>query len=154
LLDFVNPTCYTGVDIDRSVLQVAASKRPDARFIHVDELDRCEQQFDTIVSIATIGLVPDQEKLLRTMAGLLAPSGRIVLTSPHPRANTLHKIAGRLRLVGNDFGYASSRQLPDRSGMGALASRCGLELIFVSSFMFGLNQLFVLGVATPEPRPT
>lgn len=136
---------YTGVDTSAAALAEARRRFPQHRFFTPDALPSLDRRFDTIVCLAVIGLLPDQAGFMRDMARLLGPNGRLVLTTPHPAVNWLHKLGGRLGLVGNDFGYETRRQLPDRRGLEALAQQAGLRLLGYRRFMLGANQLAVIG---------
>jgi SAM-dependent methyltransferase len=49
---------------------------------HLDELGSDLGQFDQVLCFETIEHIPDDEKLVRDLAGLLKPGGRILVTTP------------------------------------------------------------------------
>ena len=143
--EYLECTSYTGIDASSVALETARYRYPQHTFLPPEGLATLPSHFDTVISLAVIGLLPDQTGFLRELARLLAPGGRIVLTTPHPAVNWIHKLGGRLRLVGNDFGYARNEQLPDRTGLESLAAFAGLRLLHYRRFMLGANQLAVIG---------
>lgn len=143
--EYLDCASYTGIDSSPEALAAARRKYPQHRFISPDEIEALEPRFDRIISLAVIGLLPDQPGFMREMARLLAPGGRIVLTTPHPAINRVHKLGGRLGLVGSDFGYERDEQLPDRAALERLAAGAGLRLLDYRRFMLGANQLAVIG---------
>ncbi|TDM31881.1 class I SAM-dependent methyltransferase, partial [Macrococcoides canis] len=54
-------------------------------FNHLDRIEELAgQSFDLVVCVQVMGFANEPAEVLRAMAGLLAPSGRIVLQTPSP----------------------------------------------------------------------
>lgn len=156
LSDFCDPSRYLGVDIDRKSLADARARHAQCRF--VDEAPSASQKFDTIVALAAIERSADRASLLALFSRLLAPHGRIVLTTPHPSLEWAHTLGARIGLFNSEVS-AQHEELIDLRHMRALAASAGLVVRQYERFLFGANQLFVLGHAgsgleiEAEPRP-
>jgi SAM-dependent methyltransferase len=133
---------YTGVDVDKAALAQARQKYPYLRFYDTDEFRDKDEHFDSIACTAVIALVDDKLEFLRIMKRRLNDGGKILITTPHPRVNWVHRVGVNAGFMKDD-GYAQRKQL-GKHMIANLASRAGLRLRESHSFMFGMNQLFVL----------
>jgi 2-polyprenyl-3-methyl-5-hydroxy-6-metoxy-1,4-benzoquinol methylase len=134
---------YVGLDIAENGLARARAAHPGVRF--VAELGP-EEKFETVAALAMIEHVPDPAALLARFAALLAPGGRIVLTTPHPRMEWAHTVGARLRVFSSEA-HDEHEELLDRPRMQVLAEAAGLRIELYKRFLFGANQLFVLAPA-------
>lgn len=145
LTRFVGPERYLGIDLDRGSIEQARRLHPQHRFLTLDEFafhDPAEL-FDTIVGLAVIEHVPDPKAWLEEMARRLAPGGRMVLTTPHPRLEWAHAVGARVGL----FSRAASEEhnvLIDHKLMRRFAGDTGLRINAFKRFLCGANQLFIL----------
>jgi 2-polyprenyl-3-methyl-5-hydroxy-6-metoxy-1,4-benzoquinol methylase len=134
------PDAYLGVDINESSLELARDAHPDFEFdTKVSEHER----FDTIAALALIEHVSDPADLLGQWAGMLAPGGAVVLTTPHPSFEWAHTVGANLRIFSN-HAHEEHEELLDRERLRQLADPLGLEIETYRRFLFGANQLFVL----------
>ena len=149
LTRYISPDRYLGIDLDRDSVAEAREKNPSYRFMTLDEFaahdadDPHVGRFDTIVGLAVIEHVPDPKAWLDEMKRRLAPGGRMVLTTPHPRLEWAHTVGARLGL----FSRAASEEhnvLIDQKLMGRFAGDTGLRVAEFKRFLYGANQLFVL----------
>jgi 2-polyprenyl-3-methyl-5-hydroxy-6-metoxy-1,4-benzoquinol methylase len=153
LLAFCDAENYVGLDIAEAGLERARAKHPGVRFVSAIEPG---EKFDTIAALAMIEHVPNPGGLLEQWAGMLAPGGRIVLTTPHPRMEWAHTVGAKLKVFSSEA-HDEHEDLLDRPKMAELAAKAGLRILVYKRFLFGANQLFVLAPvkvdADAEPQP-
>lgn len=145
LTRYVSADRYLGVDLDRGSVEDARREHPTYRFMTLDDFASHDptEQFDTIVGLAVIEHVPDPKAWLAEMKRRLAPGGRMVLTTPHPRLEWAHTVGARLGL----FSRAASEEhnvLIDQKLMKRFAGDTGLRVGEFKRFLYGANQLFIL----------
>ena len=140
LASHCDPATYVGFDVDPDALALARAAHPAHSF--VNEMP-AGGSFDTVVALAVIEHVPDPPAFLRGLARLLAPGGRIVLTTPHPSLRWAHELGARLRIFSAEAAEEHEALL-DRRSVEAAAGEAGLLLREARRFLFGANQLFVL----------
>lgn len=145
LTRYVTPERYLGVDLDQGSIDQARRRNPGYRFKTLAEFGSHDpsEQFDSIVGLAVIEHVPDPKAWLAEMTRRLAPGGRMVLTTPHPRLEWAHTVGARLGL----FSRAASEEhnvLIDHKLMGRFAGDTGLKVKEFKRFLCGANQLFIL----------
>jgi ubiquinone/menaquinone biosynthesis C-methylase UbiE len=137
-----------GVDVAEAALRRARSRHPDVEFelVSVDgSLPFADNQFDLVWSSEVIEHVADTARWLSEVRRVLAPGGRLLLTTPNhsrlslalhgierysePLGDHLHLYSGRsLRGVLNEFGFSpvdvrSAGRLPLRPLLLARAVR-------------------------------
>ena len=140
LLAYCESEKYVGLDIAEAGLSRAREKHPGVRFVSAVEPD---EKFDTVAALAMIEHVPNPGGLLAQWAGMLAPDGRIVLTTPHPRMEWAHTVGAKLRMFSSEA-HDEHEDLLDRPKMAQLAEKAGLRIVVYKRFLLGANQLFVL----------
>ncbi len=150
LCDLVPAGQFVGLDADAAALAEARRLHPGHVFQTVEALGE-GSGFDTIIAMAVIGYIPDLEGLFASFAERLNQGGRIVVTSPTPQANALHRIGARLGVFGSDT-YQSAAALPDRPRIEQAARSAGLRLVHYGRFMLGLNQIAVFEARAPDGK--
>lgn len=140
LSGFAEPGSYYGVDRDSESIDLARKLHPAATF---DSVLPAAGSFDTITGLAVIEHLKDPKSVLLSLSKLLAADGSIVLTTPHPQSDYIHK-------AGAAFGLFSAIALEEHetlfnlTTMQKLAGECSLRVVHFNRFLFGINQLFVL----------
>jgi hypothetical protein len=81
----------------------------------------------------------------------MLPSGRIVLTTPHPSFEWVHTLGARLGLFSQEA-HEDHEHLIDAAGIAELAGRMSLRVVKAKRFLLGANQLFVLARAESRPE--
>lgn len=142
----VDPIRYIGVDRDAESIGIARKKFPAHRFLTLAEFSALapQSQFDHIVSLAVIEHVDDSQQWLVWLRTLLKPGGGVILTTPHPSVRWLHEFGARIGLFSRE-GAREHRKLIDRRRMTQLAEASGFRIRVFRRFLFGCNQLFILG---------
>jgi 2-polyprenyl-3-methyl-5-hydroxy-6-metoxy-1,4-benzoquinol methylase len=144
LADICSDKAYMGVDIDEESIRIATGKHPGLTFsteLPGDEL------FDIIVMLAVIEHIKEPVELLEKISSLLKPDGKILLTTPRPCVERIHRFGSRIGLFSNEA-CQEHETLFDRAGMNNILEKTGLTLLHYKCFLFGANQLFVVGHKT------
>lgn len=140
---------YVGLDIDEPSLAEARRRFPEVPFLRELEPSMGELQalgpFDTIVGLAVIEHLPEPARVLERLRTLLSPTGQIVLTTPHPLFEVVHRAGATLGLFSREA-KEEHEQLLDRQALEAMAAQAGLFLACYRRFLFGANQLALLRV--------
>jgi 2-polyprenyl-3-methyl-5-hydroxy-6-metoxy-1,4-benzoquinol methylase len=142
LAQLCNPHCYVGYDLDERKLAVARRHFPHHRFQPALPEG---QRFDVVVALAFIEHV-NPEHYLKQFVDLLLPSGRIVLTTPHPSFEWVHTAGARLGLFSQEA-HEDHEHLIDDAAITELAERLSLRVVNKKRFLLGANQRFVLARA-------
>jgi 2-polyprenyl-3-methyl-5-hydroxy-6-metoxy-1,4-benzoquinol methylase len=134
------PKGYLGFDQDSAVLELARRSYPEHRFTSTMPKG---QHFDTIVALALLEHLDDPGAALREWQQQLAPGGRIVATTPHPRGDRLHRTGARLGLFSQSAAEEHTALL-DRRSLAALGGGASLRITHYRRFLLGMNQVVVL----------
>ena len=101
------------------------------------------RQFDAICALAVLEHIPATEPVAFMTAchTHLRPGGRLIITVPHPRVDTIMAVMTRLKLahgmsLEEHYGFESSTT-------PHIAAKGGLSLLVHKKFQLGLNNLFV-----------
>ena len=139
-------TTYFGIDCDEECIKVARGKfpSPDNRFIHakIDDISLIKK-FDNIVMLAFIEHVDNPVEVLKFLKNSLTEKGKIIITTPGPTAEFIHKIGSRFGLFDKEAGE-EHKKIFDEKDLRQLAQDAGLKIIYYKTFEFGLNHLVVM----------
>jgi SAM-dependent methyltransferase len=140
LARYVPATHYLGVDRDEKVLELARTEYPSHRF--ASYLPGGEV-FATVVALAVIEHVEDAKCALSEWTKYLMPAGRLLLTTPHPRGEKIHRLGAVVGLFSRHAADEHTRLL-DRQAITAVASAVNLRIVRYQGFLAGFNQLVLL----------
>ena len=94
----------TGIDISSEMAKIAAAKFPEATVICGDvEETQFDKTFDAIMVYNAFPHFPDPENLIRVLAGLVKPGGRLSVAHGMSRQQLLQHHAGRASKVSIDL---------------------------------------------------
>ncbi|MBI1806067.1 MAG: class I SAM-dependent methyltransferase [Ignavibacteria bacterium] len=136
---------YVGVDLLDNVLTVNRLRYQQYYFYHVNiENERIpvDGKFDVILMLAILEHLSHPAKTIATILPYLRPNGRLVLTTPHPYAEGIHRLGARLGIFSRDAAEEHTMFFDGRS-LRQLANQCGARLLTYHRFQFGLNQVAV-----------
>jgi len=137
---------YCGVELCAELVESAARRYPEHTFLCLDmDEDRIEieQRFDTVLMVAFIEHIYNQKHLFTEVLRHLKPDGRIVITTPTPLGDLVHRCGTRLGF----FSRAAEDQHPiifSKRRFQVFAAQFGLEIEKYRRFQSGCNQLVVL----------
>ena len=143
LADQVTAELYLGVEKDEETRSLAEMNYPEHSFLA--ELPPAEPIYDSVAALAVLEHLPDPLHFLRQLVSRLSndPQSRIILTTPHPWTDSMHKAGARIGLFSKEASL-EHQALLDYSSMNRIASECGLDIIHYRRFLLGANQLFIL----------
>jgi len=102
-----------------------------------------DASFDAVVMLATLEHIRDKEPLGQEFFRLLRPGGRVIVTVPSPRVDTIVAVLCRLGLA--DGMSIDEHHGFDPRGTPQLFGSHGFLLERRRGFQLGLNHLFVFG---------
>ncbi len=149
LVGFLPPEAmYVGLEVMPEVVELDRARFPGHEFIHCDIGEDwpaivTRRRFDHVALLAVLEHLTAPESVLARARDVLAPRGTIVLTTPHPRAHTPHRLGAAIGLFSADASD-EHEALYDRDGLETLARQAGLAVDHYETFQLGMNQLVVL----------
>jgi SAM-dependent methyltransferase len=147
LAAWVEPGRYFGVDRDPDALQQARRLFPLHQF---SAALPGSGTFDSIAALAVIEHLPAPEEWLAAMRRLLAPSGSLVITTPHPAFRRIHEAGARAGVFSREAA-AEHETLFGRAALLRLAAAAGFQMVLYRRFLLGANQLAIFEPAPQEP---
>ena len=140
---------YVGCDQWDEVLEENRRRHPRGRFLAWDVLAtdapeevRAASPFDAVLMLALLEHLADPAAALRRAAPLLAPGGRVVVTTPHPAGRRPLEAGAALGLLSRHAAEEHDALL-GRTELAAAGEAAGLVLAEYRRFLLGLNQLAV-----------
>jgi len=143
----VDSARYVGVDKDTTIVHVARTMYPHHTFYTMDEFYNVTNRatkFDTVASLAVLEHVENPLDFMLFLKSLLAENGKIVITTPHPRSEAIQSLGGKIGLFGS-HAHQEHKKLFDAQDAAELMNSTDIQIVTGKTFLFGMNQLFVLG---------
>jgi SAM-dependent methyltransferase len=136
---------YIGIEQDVNLISWLEENFPSRKFYQRD-LD-CEDldipgRFDTILMVALIEHLRNPERLLSQLPGYLKDEGKLVITTPTPFGDRIHRIGARLGFFSM-IAVRDHETIYTKTKLRSLLEKNGFALIHHRSFLIGGNQLFV-----------
>ena len=145
LAEICAPNDYIGVDIDGPSINIARLNNPRFRF---ETIMPEGERFDSIVLLAVIEHIKNPVEIFRQMRVMLNPDGWIVLTTPHPIADSIHYLGAKIGLFSS-LANEQHEKLIDLSRMNDIAAQADFNISKYERFLLGINQLFILKPVRP-----
>jgi SAM-dependent methyltransferase len=108
-----------------------------------------DASFDAVVLLATLEHIRDTAPLARECRRLLRPGGRVIITVPSPRVDTILAVLCRLRML--DGMSLEEHHGFDPRTAPQIFTQHGLVLEHWRRFQLGLNHLLVFRKPAPVP---
>jgi len=159
LLALLSPgQSYTGVDRNVGLVRTLQRTRPSCSFVAADleagVLPLQPERYDTVVMSAVIEHLMSPAGLLGSVGNLIADGGRLVITTPTPVGDIVHRLGARVGLFSREAVEEHARIYGKRS-LEALLSRHRFFIEHYETFELGLNQLCVASpVSSREGGPS
>jgi trans-aconitate methyltransferase len=136
---------YTGVDSRPDIVAILRRRHPQHTF-HERDLDRDELRlagrFGTIVMTAVIEHLAQPGRVLSQLCDYLEPAGRVLITTPTPLGDQIHRLGARLGLLSAEAMHDHKR-IYDQASLREVLTGGGLRLTHYRAFLLGGNQLAV-----------
>ena len=139
LASFAEENRYFGYDYDIQSIELARQSYPKHQFGTALPEGR---RFDTVVALALLEHLKNAADHLNEWRSLLAPGGRIVLTTPHKAFRRIHDVGAAIRMFSPDAAD-EHEEMFDRASLTALGKTCGMRLCHYERFLLWANQLAV-----------
>jgi 2-polyprenyl-3-methyl-5-hydroxy-6-metoxy-1,4-benzoquinol methylase len=146
VLEYIAPEqAYVGVDRDENIYQWLLKNHPEREFHQMNVAKQnlnLGRKFDTILMLAVIEHLTQPQKALRQASAHLNPGGKLLITTPSPLGDRIHRFGARFRLF-SPLAVKDHETIFTRESLQTLLSECGLRLEKYQQFLLGGNQLFI-----------
>jgi len=136
---------YLGVEGTPQFIKTLSNRYPAYQFIlrdlDQDELN-LERAFDTILLVAVIEHLEHPSHLLAQLPRYLKAGGRLVMTTPSPFGDKIHRVGARIRLFSK-AAMEEHETIFSYKMMVELLEPVGLVVEHYRRFLLGGNQLFI-----------
>jgi len=137
---------YVGVELHVDLVTWLRQTFPEHEF-HQRDIEReplalGEARFDTVLIVAVIEHLVRPAWVLTQVHGHLRPGGRLIVTTPTPLGEAIHRWGTHIGLFCEDA-VEDHKRFYDRQAMEVLLSTCGFHIADYRRFQLGANQLFV-----------
>ncbi len=150
IIDILEPEQgYVGVEGHPKIYARLMEQFPDRVFSYCDfEHDRLslDRRFDTILMLAVIEHLRNPENILCQLPAYLNSRGRLILTTPSPIGNIIHKTGSKIGIFSK-FAANDHHTIFTRASLEPILGKCGFEIIVYRRLLMAGNQLFV---CTPQ----
>jgi SAM-dependent methyltransferase len=137
---------YCGIEHTEERVERLRHQYPQHTFLQVDLDDEpisLAETFDTILLVAFVEHIYNQKHLFTQVLERLKPDGRIVITTPTPLGDRVHRVGAALGL----FAKSAEDHHPiifSKARLRVFAKRFDLRMEAYKTFALGCNQLVVL----------
>ena len=136
---------YYGVELNEVLIEELKIKYPQYRFycknVDKEELG-IDKKFDTILMIAVIEHLKNPDNILYQCINLLKKNGSLVMTTPTPLGDKIHKIGAKLGLTSKEA-VKEHYKIYSYEDMNKLLSSYKFKIQKCQKFELGMNQMFV-----------
>lgn len=136
---------YIGIENREEFVTWLRRRYPQHTFLQRDleqETIDLEHHFDTVIMGAIIEHLKRPGFLLRQIPGCLKPGGRLVITTPTPLGDKIHRLGARLGLFSMDA-VEEHQKIYDRGTLAGLLAQYDFSATHYQHFLLGGNQLLV-----------
>jgi 2-polyprenyl-3-methyl-5-hydroxy-6-metoxy-1,4-benzoquinol methylase len=137
---------YVGVDVVAKAVSFGQARYPQHTFYQCDvncaPLPLEGQQFDTILMMAVLEHLSAPREALRAVRLHLAPKGNLLLTTPSPLGDWVHRMGSRVKLFYPEH-VVKHVKIFGKRALHEWLTDCGYEVLAFHYFEGGINQLVV-----------
>ena len=140
---------YVGCDRNPDVLAAQRGRFPKRDFFEWDigrgaapTALQARAPFEAILLLAVLEHVAEPAAVLSRAAALLAPGGRVIVTTPHPLGRLPLEAGAALGLL-SPHAQGEHETLLGRAALEEAGRSAGVSLVLYRRFLLGLNQLAV-----------
>ncbi|MFV2043850.1 MAG: class I SAM-dependent methyltransferase [Anaerolineales bacterium] len=136
---------YIGIEGHPSIFRWLKENYEGNEFHQLDldrDVLRLDKQFDTILMLAIIEHLKMPHRVLSRLPQLLKPDGKVVITTPSPGGDMIHRIGARIGLFYMSAAQEHETIFTYQTLMERLEQN-GLRIDHYRRFLLGGNQLFV-----------
>jgi 2-polyprenyl-3-methyl-5-hydroxy-6-metoxy-1,4-benzoquinol methylase len=137
---------YVGIDYHPELVADLRRQFPQHAFYPCDvdhePLPVGEHRFDTVLMVAIIEHLANPGWVLDQVADHLRTEGRLVITTPTPLGERIHRVGARLGLF-HPHAAQEHKVAYDRQELEALLMEHGFAVVLYRTFELGGNQLVV-----------
>ena len=140
---------YVGCDRNTDVLDEQRRRFPSVNFFEWDFARTgapapvaSAGPFGAVLLLAVLEHVADHAAVLSRAATILAPSGRVIVTTPHPLGRLPLEVGAALGLL-SPHARDEHETLLGREALEEAGRSAGVSLVLYRRFLLGLNQLAV-----------
>lgn len=137
---------YVGVDVVADAVRLGQTRYPQHAFYQCDvnqaALPLGEQVFDTILMMAVLEHLSAPRETLCAVRPHLAPGGYLLLTTPSPLGDWVHRVGSRVRLFYPEH-VVQHVEIFGKRALCELLTDCGFEVVTFRYFEGAINQLVV-----------
>ena len=141
LAKYVGPTKYCGLDQDEQTINIARQLHPDHFFIN--SISQIQGLFDTLVLSAVVEHLAEPHQTISFLATFLKKDiqSKIIITTPHPRAEWVHNLGASLGLFSKHAAEENNILFTEETLIQLTPA--GLKMSLYKTFQFGFNQLAI-----------
>jgi len=151
LLPCVDPSSiYVGIDLNEKNISDLKQKFPQYDFLKINvenglnlNLFKKIDIFDTITMIALIEHISDPHLLLTDSYNLLNKGGKLILTTPSPFGDKIHKLGAMVGLTSKEA-VRPHVKIYSKADLYETLASYGFTKFEYHTFLFGLNQLVIV----------
>ena len=133
---------YTGIDVSEDAVRQSRSAFPQHRFYALNlEQDNLPQadKFDTILMLAVIEHIKNPKNALAQCLQHLKDGGLLVITTPTPLGNTIHRLGSKINLTSKEAAEEHCNIYSEQA-LKALMESSGFETVRYKKLELCLNQ--------------
>lgn len=137
---------YVGVDVMPAALEYNAQRYPGYSYylcdLDTEPLSLGDRHFEVVTMVALLEHLHSPERILSQIPSLLEPEGLLLITTPSPLGDWVHRLGSRIRLFYPEA-HVQHVRIYDRRALEDLLLRFGYQIQHFRTFLAGTNQLIV-----------
>lgn len=137
---------YVGVDAWSAAVRYNEQLYPTRTFhqcdLDTEPLALGDYRFDIVTMVAVLEHLRHPERILYQIPSLLQPGGLLLITTPSPFGDMVHRLGSRLHLFYSEA-HVQHVKIYSRRALNDLIVGCGYHVQHFRTFLVQTNQLLV-----------